>query len=113
ALGRLPQRGAGRDGPAPGPRRTAGGTPPDGRDRSGISPHTIRHFPDRRRARLPPSFRPRTPTPGKEEHDAGCVRTRPAPARHAGDRRRYGLLFALGWLVLYFGVYLPRGGVQP
>ena len=25
----------------------------------------------------------------------------------------YGLLFALGWLVLYFGVYLPRGGVQP
>jgi len=25
----------------------------------------------------------------------------------------YGLLFALGWLALYFGVYLPRGGVQP
>ena len=25
----------------------------------------------------------------------------------------YGLLFAIGWLVLYFGVYLPRGGVHP
>lgn len=25
----------------------------------------------------------------------------------------YGALFALGWLVLYFFVYLPRGGVGP
>ena len=80
------RRRARRPRPRAAPHRRC--TPPDGRDRSGISPHTIRHFPDRRRARLPPSFRPRTPTPGKEEHDAGCVRTRPAPARHAGDRRR-------------------------
>jgi len=25
----------------------------------------------------------------------------------------YGALFAFGWLLLYFFVYLPRGGLQP
>jgi hypothetical protein len=24
----------------------------------------------------------------------------------------YGLLFFVGWLALYFGVFLPRGGVR-
>ena len=36
-----------------------------------------------------------------------------APALTLAIVAIYGLLFALGWLVLYFGVYLPRGGVQP
>ena len=25
----------------------------------------------------------------------------------------YGLLFALGWLILYFAVFVPRGALTP
>ncbi len=25
----------------------------------------------------------------------------------------YGLLFAIGWLVIYFGVFVPRGALTP
>lgn len=25
----------------------------------------------------------------------------------------YGLLFAVGWLVIYFGVFVPRGTLTP
>lgn len=25
----------------------------------------------------------------------------------------YGLLFAIGWLILYFGVFIPRGALTP
>lgn len=25
----------------------------------------------------------------------------------------YGVLFGIAWLALYFGVFLPRGGIHP
>jgi hypothetical protein len=25
----------------------------------------------------------------------------------------YGLLFAIGWLIIYFGVFVPRGALTP
>ncbi len=42
-------------------------------------------------------------------------------AAHVGEHPRgtlaivgvYGLLFAIGWLVLYFFVFVPRGALTP
>ncbi len=42
-------------------------------------------------------------------------------AVHAGEHPRgtlaivgvYGLLFAIGWLVIYFLVFIPRGALTP
>jgi hypothetical protein len=52
-----------------------------------------------------------------EEHRNPSSETHPDIGRHPKGTLAiigvYGLLFAIGWLVLYFGVFVPRGALTP